>query len=288
MNISESMYILESIDDKLTRLQFLPDPPLVVRNRIATLEEQIIDSYLHLPDDEITRAHGHGVDKTIRELAAEIEQLDEAEFYRTHASANLFADDHYAGDELVDWSSGRHDIDASRLASEASRPVMHAHICRVTGARPAELHIQGGFATLDNGISVVEARLPSWADPLGRRHDYKAVAREIEVITPADFEEWLDNFEDGIILGWEGLRLDCVMHRFLRQITGIRWDCLFVDGDMATVESPIYTRSAMARLPEFAAYVSRITTYPSVPSLFSGMPITAEWLRGVWAENLVG
>ena len=129
----------------------------------------------------------------------------------------------------------------------------------------------------------MEAKLPPWADPLGRRRDYERVASEIEAVTWADFQQWLRRFEDGIVLGWEGKRLDCVCHRFLRRITGIRWDCLRIDGETATVESPIFTRSATARLPEFAAYVSTITTYPSVPGLpfRKEMPITAGWLRSV-------
>ena len=281
MNISESMYLLESVEDKLTRLLLVPDPPLAVRKRIAALEKQLIASYMPLTEDEIARACQHSADKSLWHLAAEIERLDEAEFYRAHADASLFADDDYAGDEVVDWSSGRRDIDAARLASEASRSVLHSHICHVTSARPTELHVQGGIATLDDGVSVAEARLPSWADPLGRRHDYDSVAREIEAVTYADFQTWLRNFEDDIVLGWEGRRLDCILHRFLRQFTGIRWDCLFIESETATVESPIFTRSATARLPEFAAYVSTITTYPSVPGLYSGMPITAGWLRRV-------
>ena len=277
------MNVSEAIEDKLTRLHSVPDPPLAVRGEIDALEERLIESYLPLCDDEIARARQHGADKTLWQLAAEIRRMDEAEFYRSHAAdATLFSADHYVGDEMVDWSSGRWGIDASRLASQASCPVLHAHICRVTSINPAVLHVQGGYATLDNGVSVAEARLPSWADPLGRGlWDYEAVAREIETVTYSDFQSWLHKFEDGIVLGWEGRRLDCPYHRFLRQFTGIRWDCLFIDRETATVESPIFTCSATARLPDFAAYVSTITTYPSVPGLCPGMPITAGWLRSV-------
>ena len=276
------MIVLESIEDKLTQLHFLSDPTRSVRQEIEALEEQLIESYLPLAVGEIIRARQHGADKTLWQLAAEIGRLDEAEFYRTHADASLFADDHYVGDEMVDWSLARHGVDAARLASEASCSVLHSHICRVTGARPTELHVQGGFATFDDGASVAEAQLPAWADPLGRRRDYERVASEIEAVTPSDFEGWLNKFEDGIVLGWEGRRLDCVMHRFLR-LNGIRWDCLLIDLETATVESPFFTRAVTARLPEFAAYVSTITTYPSVPglTLTKGMPITAGWLRSV-------
>ena len=274
--------VSEAIEDKLTHLHFLPDPSEAIREEITMLEKRLIRCYVPASDDEIARARQHGAGKTLQQVAEEIRRLDEAEFYRSHAAdATFFSDDHFAGDEMVDWSSGRRDFDASRLASEASYPIIHAHICRVTGIDPAVLHVQGGFVTLDNGQVVTECRLPPWADPLGRRRDYERVASEIEAVTPADFQQWLGHFEDVIVLGWEGRRLDCVMHRFLRQLTGIRWDCLRIDGETATVESPIFTRSTVARLPDFAAYISTITTYPSVPDLRLSMPITAGWLRSV-------
>lgn len=214
-------------------------------------------------------------------VAHQIVWLDEAEFYRVHGDAYLISDDHYQGNEVLDWARDRHDRDAIKLASEASRAVLHEHICHVTGVPPAILHVGGGVATLDDGRQILEARLPPWADPLGRRWDHHDIAREIEASTYADFRRWLARFAEGAILGWEGSMKDCVMHRYYRQKTGVRWDCLRIDLDTTTVESKYTYATVTAHLPEFAAFISHSTTAGAgSDSPASGTPITAGWLRG--------
>ena len=266
---------IEELEKRLTQHHAAENPSDTTRAEIAALEARLVSYYASAEDFPVPAQL-----PSLTVAAHRIVWLDEAEFYGVHGDAHLFSDDHYQGEEVLDWALDRYDRDAVKLASEASRPVLHEHICRVTGVAPAFLHVGGGIATLDDGSSVIEAHLPPWADPMGRRRDHHAVAREIEVSTYGDFRHWLRRFDDGAILGWAGMARDCTIHRYYRQRTGVRWDCLRIDLDTATVESESSYDTATARLPEFASFVSRITTGGTRDSsLADGAPISAGWLR---------
>lgn len=259
------------------QLRNTPNPSLRELRRLDRLEDEIAANYHRAPAPTTPTTP-----PSLTVAAHQIVWLDEAEFYAFYGDAHLYSEDHYQGTEVLDWARDRHDRDAVKLASEASRPILHKHICHVTGVSPNILHIQGGVATLDDGRQVLESRLPHWADPQGRARDHHTVAHEIESSTYSEFRRWLERFADGAIVGWDGRGDDCVMHRFYRQRTGVRWDCLCIDLDTASVESEYSYDKTTARLPAFAEFVSRVTTGNAGNLLADNAPTTAGWLR----ENL--
>jgi len=272
-----SSYTFAGLVRESDRLRNTPNPALGLLERLERLELEIAARCSDVPAPIKP--------PSLTVVAHQIVWLNEANFYSAHGDAHLYSDDHYHGCEVLDWARDRHYKYSVRLASQASRTVLHEHICRVTGVPPAILHVGGGVATLDDRRQVLEARLPPWADPLGRDRDHDAVAGEIESTTYADFHRWLRRFDDGVIVGWTGKRHDCVMHRYYRQRTGVHWDYLRIDLDMATVESESSYATTTATLPPFAAFVSRITTGDVADSLANGAPITAGWLRSELRTN---
>lgn len=278
--------MIGELEERLARLHVMADPTEPSRAEIATLEARLVGCYASAEDSPIRMEQ-----PSLTVVAHQIVWLDEAEFYCAHGDAHLYGDDHCQGDELLDWARGRIDRDAVRLSSEASRLILHDFICHVTKVAPETLHIGGGIATLDDGRQVLEARLPAWANPLGRRRDHHDVAREIESSTYAEFRRWLRRFDDGAIVGWAGSTRDCVIHRYFRQRTGARWDCLRINLDTASVESESSYATVTSRLPEFAAFVSRVTTGTRCDPMAEAAPITASWLRRqlpeVWPEAII-
>ena len=266
-----SSYTLAGLARESGWLRNTPSPSLGLLGRLERLEAEIAVRWRDVPVPIKP--------PSLTVVAHQIVWLDEADFYAHHGDAHLYSDGHYQSDEVLDWARDRHYKYSVRLASQASRTVLHDHICRVTGVAPEFLHIQGGVTTLDDGRQILEARLPCWADPMGRGRNQDSVAREIESTTYADFRRWLARFAEGAILGWTGKRYDCVMHRYYRQRTGVRWDCLWIDLDTATVESESSYATATAILPSFAEYVSHITTINVEDALANDGPITAGWLR---------
>jgi len=107
-------------------------------------------------------------------------------------------------------------------------------------------------------------------------------AREIEALVESDFLRYLGGIGEEQVVGWAASETACPIALYITEGSLIRSEGLQVRVGLSDVLVTDGYDAAVAQLPSFAEWVSRLTTPPLFPGV-ARQPITAAQLRHLMA-----